>query len=43
MALLLLLRAPMRDTSGPVGSGSSREGLSQVYKLALFSVETLCC
>ena len=32
-----LLRAPMRDTSGPVGSGSSREDLSQVYKLALFS------
>ena len=28
---------PMRDTSGPVGSGSSREDLSQVYKLALFS------
>lgn len=27
----------MRDTSGPVGSGSSREDLSQVYKLALFS------
>ena len=37
MALLLLLHVPMRDTSGTVGSGSSREDLSQVYKLALFS------
>ncbi len=37
MALLLLLHVPMRDISGPVGSGSSREDLSQAYKLALFS------
>ena len=37
MALLLLLHVPMRDTSGTVGSGSSRKDLSQVYKLALFS------
>ena len=31
----------MRDTSGPVGSGSSREDLSQVYKLSRYYVVEL--